>query len=356
MTQSSSVLKKPSIEAAVGVLAGIDIGMHAAKLVVAHRHNHGLNVTRASCLPISPEIQGDGRMLARLLCDWLRENSEPGCRDFAATLPSSMVDYEAIQIPSPALMDIDEFAHQAINDLLGNESSLATYDYWSSAENHGSDSNTLHVAWASKEFASQLSTGLARDGWRCIALEIPAQTLARIQSFGERRASHSIMVDIGAGEATLAFVKNCNCEYFRSRIRFASDSASGLLAHAFGMGKHAAEHLLAYWGLGDDNLNPSNPLETLILQNLTEWLQELVYEIRRTLNFLKHRHDAESDCQLLLCGGGANIRGLPEWLSNELQTHVRFATPAADWSWSSAERYSPAYAQALSLATYGVHR
>ena len=127
MTQSSSVLKKPSIEAAVGVLAGIDIGMHAAKLVVAHRHNHGLNVTRASCLPISPEIQGDGRMLARLLCDWLRENSEPGCRDFAATLPSSMVDYEAIQVPSPDLMDIDEFAHQAINDLLGNESSLATY-------------------------------------------------------------------------------------------------------------------------------------------------------------------------------------------------------------------------------------
>ena len=165
---------------------------------------------------------------------------------------------------------------------------------------------------------------------------------------------HSVVFDIGAGELSIVFADNANCEYFRNRIRFSTKSAANTLADAIGLSNEAAESLLLYWGVGGVRSNKSTELEKLIAQHLTRWLQQLVYEIRRTLNFLNHRFGANSNCELLLCGGGANIRGLPELLTTELGTRVQFAGPSVAWSWKSAEPYSPIYAQALSLATYGV--
>ena len=351
MTKSISNLLSSSRSQAVGTLAGIDIGKHIAKLVVVRRQTQEVSVTRASCLQIPSDLQGDGAELAKLLCKWLRENTDSGCRDFVGSLPSSMVDYETIEIPSGEPIDLAEFAEATMGELLGSDRNLTTHDYWKNSRNV--DSNTLNLAWTSSKFASELTTGLSYGGWRCLALDIPAQTLARVSSLGEISRKHSIVVDIGAGEVSIVFTDNGNSEYFRNRIRFSPDSASETLAEALGVTKDAAENLLVHWGLGRVGSSEPIQLEKLIAQHLTQWLEQLVYELRRTLNFFKHRFGADSACELLLCGGGANIRGLPEALTTELSNVVRLAVPAGAWSWKSAERYSPIYAQAVCLAMYG---
>ncbi len=335
----------------VRTLTGIDIGKHVAKLVVVRRQRQEVAVTRASCLCIPPTAQEDPVELAKVLSDWLHEYGDPGCRNYVATLPSSMVDYETVEIPSNKPIDLFDFAEEAISELLANDRCLASHDYWTSKRNL--TSNTLNLAWTSSEFASQLATGLAHDGWRCIALDIPAQTLARVSTLKPSTQRHSIVLDIGAGELSVVFAENINGEYFRNRIRFSNESATSTLASALGISASAVENLLIHWGLGGGEVSQQSELEKLIAQHLTKWLQQLVYEIRRTLSFLKHRFGADANCELLLCGGGANIRGLPQQLATELSARVRFAGPSAAFAWQSAERYSPIYAQALSLAIYG---
>ena len=348
---NSNPATSPSVRS-VGTLTGIDIGKHVAKLVVVRRQSQEMVVTRASSFYIPPGVQEAPAELANLLSEWLHEYSDPNCRNYVAALPSSMVDYETMALPSNESVDLCDFAEQAISELLGNDRGLASYDYWTS--NGTSVPESLNLAWTSSEFASKLAIGLARNGWRCIAIETPAQTLARVSSLNQSSHTRSIVVDIGAGELSVAFTENSNSEYFRNRIRISTESATSTLAGVFGTSASAAENLLTHWGLGAGDVSQQTELEKLIAQHLTKWLQQLVFEIRRTLNYLKHRYGGDSDCELLLCGGGANIRGLPELLATELNTAVRFAEPSTAYSWESAERYSPLYAQALSLATYGV--
>jgi Tfp pilus assembly PilM family ATPase len=262
-----------------------------------------------------------------------------------------MVDYESVEIPSPESIYICDFGEETITALLGNDRNLASHDYWTSKCD--AEPRTLNLAWTSSEFASELSTGLARDGWRCVALDIPAQSLARVSSLGEHAQKKSIVVDIGAGEVSIVFAVNSNSEYIRNRIRFSANSAADTLAEALGIRKDAAQNLLVYWGVGGVDSTESSQLEMLIAQHLSQWLQQLVYELRRTLNFIQHRFGSVSECELLLCGGGANIRGLPDLLTTKLRNLVRSAEPPVSWTWKSAEGYSPIYAQAVSLAMYG---
>ncbi|MEZ6134986.1 MAG: pilus assembly protein PilM [Pirellulaceae bacterium] len=343
--QSSSPVRPQS-----GTMTGIDIGRHSAKLVVVSRQSKGITVSRASCLRLTERSKANGRDLAVQLCSWLREFGQAHCRAFVATLPSSMVDYESIEVSAEA---VELEVHSAMREILGNAYGDASYEYWIGAQGREPSSKIVHLAWTAGDYASQLSSGLSRGGWNCVGIDVPAQTLASIAELDARPLAPSLVVDIGAGDASFVLADQGNCKYVRNRIQFATDSAAGTISKSLDVDEAAAEQLLAHWGIGVVQAENTDPIQILVTQHLSEWLQQLTYEIQRTLNYLKHNFGAHAPTEVVLCGGGACVKGLPSTLPAALKLPVRFAQLPGNCTWNAAERFSPLYAQALASAMYG---
>ncbi len=334
-----------------GTVAGLDIGKHSAKLVVADRQPAGWTITRAACCRFPQDVPLNGTDLSRFLGPWLHENFEPGTRQVIANLSSSIVDYELIEGQTFDSRNLNDFVQESLGGILGSEVDLATYDFWLSDKS--ASQQTLCLAWTSSEYASKLATGLSREGLECDAIDIPAQALARIASVGSVSVQSSIIVDVGGSEVTFVFTNGKECDYIRNRIAFATESAAQTISNSIGIGVNAAEILLSRWGIGDSDF-PTHPIELLLAKHLSEWLRQLLFEVRRTIHFFKHKHGPNAYCEITLCGGGAMILGLSRWMESELQTPVRIPELPAHWIWLSAEPFSQLYAQALSLTTYGV--
>ena len=151
---------------------------------------------------------------------------------------------------------------------------------------------------------------------------------------------------------TLVYTKAGDALYVRNRIRFSHVSAAAVLASSLGLQTVASERLLNKWGISYPE-GTKSPIELLITEHVSHWLEQLVFEIRRTIQYLQHRFDARVCPDIVLCGGGADIRGLPEWLSWKMECNARNAALPSGWTWETAEPYSPIYSQALCLSQYG---
>lgn len=355
MTTAMTTPARPNIRSRTGTtaVAGVDIGAHSAKLVIVRRHGNGWCVVRAHCLPLAATALASADELARVLRPWLKKHGEQHCRDLVLSLPSRMVDYESVELPADSGESLATRAREAMQRLLGDELPRAAYDYWVGGPSGADSTGMLHLAWTASEFAGSLSANLARDRWRCLAIDAPGAALARVATEGEAAPGNQLAVDIGVGEASLVWCRGGVAEYVRNRIRFASDSAVGFLSREMGVRAAAVEKLLASWGVGESRSGSSATLEEMLLQRLSEWLQRLNFEVKRTLHYLQHRHRRSVVSEVVLCGGGACIRGLDHWLEERLGLPVRMARIPGACYWHAAEPYSPLYALATVLARQG---
>lgn len=347
MLTTSAKIKNSKSKRSNVAYTGLDIGTHSAKMVVRRWKAGGWKVVRASCLRWGDSLGNDAQEWGQRLRPWLRENAEPSQRLFVGTIPSCFVDYEAVDLEANAVTGTaNQAAQDKMRQILGESLNQAAYDYWINQDRPG----TMHLAWTDSGFASQLAVHLARDGWLCHAFDFPGQALSRIANNSPK--SHQLIVDLSVGEVTLVYTKAEDALYVRNRIRFSNDSAADVLASSLGLQALASEQLLNQWGIGYPDGNKS-PIELLITEHVGHWLEQLAFEIRRTLQYLQHRFDAKATPDIVLCGGGADIRGLPEWLSWRMECSARHAALPNGWIWETAEPYSPIYSQAICLSQYG---
>jgi Tfp pilus assembly PilM family ATPase len=337
------------------VTVGLDIGSHSAKVVVACRRGQVWNVIHAGNLRLGPSIIVNPDDAIRHLRDWLKEFDGSKGKAFSGTLPSTQVDYETVEMTANATAH-DQYANECMQQLLGSELKQVAYDYWMSEETDVP--RYLNLAWSRADYASRLTSGLARLGWECRELDAPAHALARIAPASSNNA-RTLVVDVGAGEISLVSTRQGNAEYIRNRIRFSPLSATDIISNECNLHPVAAETLLANWGMEDSRSSGhQNPADSSIFsftsQLLANWFGPLTFEIGRTLQYLQHRHGPKAVERIVLCGGGANIRGLPNRLQDTLALPVQWACLPSSWQWVSAEPYSPLYSQALCLAQNGL--
>ncbi len=332
------------------VVTGVDIGAHAAKLVVRRWSGGCWRIVRASRLRLSPEARDNAAESAKAIRPWLREHAETARRDLVCSLPSEMVDYEAVDITLEDGERLDDRASESMRQLLGDETLRAAYDYWCATPAGTHAPTKLHLAWTANEFAAQLAWHLAKDGWRVVAIDAPGTAIASVAADS---AKSCLAVDIGGNAASLIWSRGGVAEYVRNRVPFAVKSATDQLAEALGIRAAAAEVLLSSWGLGAAADAVGRPLEAAVAKHLASWLGKLTFEIERTVQYLRLLHGGHAVAEIVLCGGGACVRGLVRWLESRVDLPVRLACLPTGWRWDAAEPASPLYAQAVALTQYG---
>jgi len=327
------------------LILGLDVGSQAAKAVLV-RHGRMRDVLRAETLVLPPHPEPSLSRLLETLVPWLAGLREIGGRDFIGSLPSEMVDYESWELSESELIDeeIRRQADQTLQQLLGEECNAVSGDYWVSQ--HLPGQVHLHLTWTSSQWAGGLVEGSGRAGWSCRQLEPPVLALARAGR-DHQPLRPRLVADLGPGTVTLVWTVDGQPHYLRNRIRFAAVSAVDAVATALSLSPPNVETLLKQWGVVGGE---SAPISQLLQTALEDWLDQLAFELRRTTHYLQHRHGPQVVEELVLCGRGAEIAGLPNWLTERVGLPVREASLPPDTRWLAAQPFGPGYAQALALA------
>jgi Tfp pilus assembly PilM family ATPase len=323
---------------------GLDIGAHVAKAAICRRQHSGWDVLAVDTLRLNPGDTADPETLGGRMVAWLKQMSGDLATHYAASLPSHFVDYETLELPQPA--DYQQTARLAMQELLGEDLEDVAYDFWTVEEGA---SDKLHLAWAMGSFATSVTNQFAKRGLQCRGLDAPVAALARVKA-GSPTADSRLIVDLGSGEATFVFSRSNQAHYFRNRIRVADRSTAEMIAQRQSISIEAAATLLSSHGIADPQ---ANPLAALMHRALEDWLHDLAFEIQRTSQFILARWGSNAIEEIVICGGGACIRGIDRHLANQLDLPIRSAAISTGWRWLAGQSYSPLFAQALALVEYG---
>lgn len=169
------------------------------------------------------------------------------------------------------------------------------------------------------------------DGWMDVlsgseldvhGLEI--ESIATIRSLVDRNAvqgENSLIVDLGARRTSFIIAEG-TVPYFTSSIPFSSEGMNDAIGK--GLNISLAEAEAAKINNGIDNSDGNNP----IVGFLSSLLENLVVEIIKTMDFYGEMSKQSAGIsKIILCGGGSNLKGLPEFLNRRINKEVVLGDP-----------------------------
>lgn len=107
-----------------------------------------------------------------------------------------------------------------------------------------------------------------------------------------------------------------------STVSGGGDNFSDVIASTLGVTKQEAHIIKTKYGLG------VSKKQREITEGLTPTLQQMIKEIKRMIRYYEERTDTERKItQVVTMGGGANMPGLSEYMTNQLRIPVRMCDP-----------------------------
>lgn len=272
-------------------------------------------------------------------------------RYVVASLPESKSFVRVIQIPQMSDSEAENavpFEAESFIPMPLNQ----VYIDWQKIGLVGDKMNILMIA-TPKDFVDNYLEILDKVGLKTVALEVESQSCHR--SLVAPEAGETVLlVDLAALRSSLIMVEDGNLQ-FTSNVPIAGNSFTESIAKAFGVSSGKAEEIKRKVGLLNTAEYPN------IQTGVMPVLNSLSAEIKNILKF----HAEHSDKQVkkvLLLGGSAKLKGLPEILLSQLQevgvTEVLKADPwqnipnLKEQIISSHEALS--YVTAIGLAMRGV--
>lgn len=323
--------------------AGVDFGSQSAKVVLATASGSPRIV--ASCRLVYPaEIVGDPIKQAAFVAEWVDQWSAATVRKAHCALPLSLTDYEATDL-APSQTDPDQAAAEKLGQVLGGGAAQVTADHW--VTSCPDRPQRLHVLWASRDLAAGVTREMVRRRLPCRSLSASPATLGIVATASGEGAR--LIVDLGVNSSAFAFVESGVVTYARPRVAIRTSEALATLTALLGVSPWAAETMVAEWGC----IPGGGPIADSVQKSFAPWLRSLRFELQRTLGYLDGVGSSAHPTEVLLCGGGAELRGADRWLSEQLGLTVKTCPPPAAAEWHAAEPYSPVFATAAALAVSG---
>jgi len=213
--------------------------------------------------------------------------------------------------------------------------------------------NLLVVAVAKTVVEKVLET-LELAGLEPVGLEIESIAQARSLILEKNKQEKILIVDIGDRRTTLAIaIDGFIC--FTSSIPLCGQALTDAIAKGMGISYSEAEKIKISYGIGNDFKDGSLlKLQKPILENLSQ-------EIERSIDFyltgLKYSKNID---KIIICGGGANTKGILPYLSKKLKREIEIGNPWINIKLGENlpaidKNQSVQYSTAIGLALKGLH-
>lgn len=304
--------------------AGVDISDASIKWIVLSDVVNGKRTVAAwgqEALPEGVVAAGMIRDEARLI-EALKEARKkmPRVSVVHASLPEEPAFVFSMNVPAGS-------KRSEIIDLIGFEfetrvpitPAAAVYDFDVIPQGEG-EGREIGVAVFPRELAESYANCFAAAGFVLFSLEMEPRAIARAVVSGEQRDKVTLLVDFGAKRSGLAVLKR-GIPIFTSTVEVGVDRLNAALTEQM----HLSPEELEIWK-NEQGLLASEAQKSGI-EALSGIASALGSEVARHFNYWDTRRNDRGErvspvSTVLLVGGGANLRGLGDYIAGRVQADV----------------------------------
>lgn len=160
-------------------------------------------------------------------------------------------------------------------------------------------------------------------------LEVESQSIARVLVKDGVSPTPIILIDLGATRTSFIIFSGHSLR-FTTSIPVSSQKFTEAISRTLKVDFKKAEQLKFKYGIKND----IKRRRSKIFEALIPILTDLIEQIKKCITFYQthatHEHlppDGKGIEKIFLCGGGANLKGLPDFLSSELKLPVELGNP-----------------------------
>jgi len=197
------------------------------------------------------------------------------------------------------------------------------YFDWQIIENDNKGKKSILTVAVAKEVVDSIIAVLKKAGLEAYGLEIESIATARslIAQSEEKTGADALIVDLGARRTSFIMIVN-SAPYFTSSVPFSSESITEAIKKSLNLGDKEAEQAKVSYGI--ESQKEDNP----IFSATKSLLENLSQEIEKNLDFYASLSKENPKIErVILCGGGANLKGLVAFLAKRLGMQVEIGNP-----------------------------
>jgi type IV pilus assembly protein PilM len=344
-------------------VTGIDITDNSVRFLELKKEKDGIRIRRYGSYDIPPNIIHQGKILdkEKLIEILLKLKNENNIKYVNASLPEEQAYLFQTTIPSfqtdkNQLNTILEFK---LEENVPTSSRDLVFDYEVVSENKGREELDINITAFPRKIVADYIDSFNAAGLKALSFEIEAQSLAR-SLIPTNHAGTYMIVDFGKKRTGIAIV----CEEV---LMFTSTVAVGGDALTLAIKKHLNVSDEEVDKIKNDKGFARYKENTELLGALVSTISILKDEVSKHYSYW-NTHSTEKEKEkrkinkIILCGGGANLAGLSEYLSLDINIPVEIANV-----WTNTfslnnfvpdieKRYSLSYAASVGLALKNIGR
>ncbi|EKD58249.1 MAG: Type IV pilus assembly protein PilM [uncultured bacterium] len=272
------------------------------------------------------------------------------------SLPETKAFLRIISVPKMDESEIKEAVKWEMEANIPLPLEQVYYDWQLIPENLFPEKNkiSLLVVAISKNVVDQAMETLEMAGLSPVGFEI--ESIAQARSLLSEKDDEQTVLIVDIGDRRTSFsVNKGGVPCFTSSIPLCGQSLTDAISKGIGVPFEEAEKMKISYGIGSDFKNDALfKLSKPILEN---FVQEIEQSIDFYLTGLKY---SKSIDKVIICGGGANTKGLVPYLSKKLGRVIEFGNPWVNMRLGKdlptiEKSQSVQYSTAIGLALKGLH-
>lgn len=329
---------------------GIDISDLSLKIAKLKKNKSNLKLESFGSVKIESGIIKEGEIkdskrLAEIIKKSLKEvqGKKIKTKYAVASLPEEKAFLQVIKMPDLSKEDLksaifyeaENYIPMPINDVYIDFRVLPSFKNCGSNKDEGKE---VLLAAIPKKIADDYLKCFKEAGLEPIAFEVESQAISRALIGKEENNDPVAILDLG--ENRTIFIVFCgNSIKFTASIPISGYLFKKIIAQDLGVDMEKAETLIARYGIRErmrlkiKEEVGSEIAKGEIFQALIPALIDMVQQIKKYIDFY-HSPSCQNKSQkikkikkLIICGGGANLKGLESLLSLELKTEVEMGNP-----------------------------
>lgn len=319
---------------------GLDVGSTGVRAVQLLRSSSAYTLSASAVHEGPTDGHGDDGGVRRLIERFAACRTSDGFRGrtAAVALNPPSVEFHSLELPSALVktksLETSQVVACEVARLRDAPGKSIEASHWALPPTQVVGSNAIGVAVESDVVAAMMKT-CTESGFLCRRVDVGATALSRFGAILGPCASDEVwgLLDVGDTESRLVLclddvpilVRRAGSGGRRWTQRIAETLQLSISAAE----THKRRHGLASMSRGMRHGSGSAPhgeIASLLLGALRSELTDLATEIKRSYEYALSCYPGRRAADLILVGGGAGMRNLPEFLSDALGIAVRRAT------------------------------
>lgn len=298
---------------------GLDIGDHSVKVLQLHIHKKKVHLAGFAEVRLPAGILQNGEIIKmRELAAYIKtalQTARISARRVVTGLPETKTFLKVIRIESGGVLSLENKVETELQKHLPFELNEVWWDF-AVTKSTETERNILAGA-APRTLVTSYTDLLDQAGLAPAILSLEPLATAHALIKDSSPQSCTMIVDLGGAKSTLIMATS-ETVLSTADGRSAGDELSRHIGDALRLDIPAAEEMKQKYGIIDG----AKEYRTIV-ENYAAGLAARIHEVLSIA--LNHDHFCPAVSEILLTGGGALLKGLPEFLSRDLKIPTRLA-------------------------------